>query len=479
MYFYSTTLFVKRVNSVSSRRYLLFTICYLLINGAAAHTGSVNPFLIMFGNLPRCTQQDIPLLADYELLIFDRMRFKQINNNTWKAIKTASPSTKILLYQAGPLVANNTDSKPVYYLNNLGRYDVSRGSSDGNLNKDHPDWFLKNVFGKRVNFSKYPANYYLDFGNAEFVDYWIKHSLEDISFQKWRADGIFVDEAAVCRENKLKYLTGYTPEKYRDCKNWDKAMNDYLATASAAIHKQNQLFAANRGHSRYEAGTKAWLELDKIKAPLDMVLEEGAFSVSWGGGDVLFFPVEEWKRQIDLPASIKQSAIGMISHTNLALNNTGTAANGEKVTHDQVLRFSIGSYLLSRNLHGPTTYFMFIGNKEVNGYNKLIPTEMYSKFDIGAPLGKYRKAPKKEIYLRQYTDGYVYVNPTDQKIENISLAPDFHPRTDNKNVKKDGQSWYLDLNPHDAAIISKTRNAGLSEATRTRVLPTPPHFNLQ
>ena len=74
---------------------LLFTACCILINGAAASTRSVEPFLVLFGIKPRFTEEYIPLLADYELLILDRFRFHHINNNTWKAIKAASPNTKI------------------------------------------------------------------------------------------------------------------------------------------------------------------------------------------------------------------------------------------------------------------------------------------------------------------------------------------------------------------------------------------------
>lgn len=460
----------RKANLVKAKVILLFAACCMLINGVAASEGSVNPFLFMFGNIIKLTKQDIPALADYELLILDRWRFHQINNNTWKEIKKASPNTKIFLYQLGPVVQDNADSRPVKNLNNLGRFDVSRGSSDGSLNGDHPDWFLINIFGKRTGFRGYPADYWLDFGNVEFVDYWIKHSLEDISFQEWRADGIFIDVAHACQDSKVKYMAGYTPAKYLTCESWDKNMNGYLARASTALHKQKQLVAANRGQSRHAKGMKAWLDLEKISSPLDVLIEEGAFATAWGDGDVVFLPLEEWKRQLDLPASIKRSAIGMISHTDLAAGGKGVARNGEPVTYEQILRFAAGSYLLARNIDKPKTYFMFNDNREEDRYRKLVPTAMYAKFDIGVPQARYEKVSDKEIYFRKYSDGYVYVNPTSSIIKDIKLPSSFRPRRGNENVRKVDTSLYLDLKPHDAAIV---------QAAEEIVLPISPSFELQ
>lgn len=442
----------------------------MLSLSASGYAESINPFLVLYGNNPYFTVKDMPALAKYDLLMLDRFRFHEVNDNTWAAIKRISPQTKIYLYQAGPQVATNHDAHSIYYLNNMGRFNTDRGSKLGSIAKDHPQWFLKTAAGKPSSYSGYTSNHILDFGSESFTNYWIESTLNDISFQKWRADGVLVDNVIACRDNLSEQLKAAMPAMFRDCTLWNKGMNQYLARVTRAFKKEGQLIAANRGNSRFAVGTEGWLKLDQTISPPEVVLEEGAFALHWGDSDVAFLSEEEWKRQVDLPASIKRSSVAMISHTNLARGETGSAADDKRVSYEQVLRFSAGSYLLAKNAEKPTTYFMFVGNKDKDDYRKLIPAEMYSKFDIGEPVGTYNRLLSKPVYFRKYSDGYVYVNPTKETMNDIQLASGFRPEGSTRRLRKVGSAWYLDLPPYDAMIINKADPA---------TVPKPPNFDLK
>lgn len=450
-------------------------ITFCLLKSLATNTTaneSIAPFLLYFGGAPELTAQSIPILAEYDLLVMDRFRYSQVNGNTWGAIKAISPGTKIFVYQVGPFVADNTDTKPLRGLNNLGRYDVSRGSNQGSINKDHPDWFLKGSDGQRVTSLVTPQYFGLDYGNKDFAAYWAKHTLEDITFQEWRADGVFIDELGLCNEGKLKRGPRYVPVKYSNCQSWNKNRSDFIARVSTPLQQNNQLVMVNIGQTRNEDGAEVWRELGQRNAAPDIMHEEGAFAVTWGKGVVQLWPVEKWRQQIDLPSSVSRS-VAVISQIELAPGQRGVSWSGETVSHSQIMRFATGSYLLARNASGPTTYFFFNDNRQTSeGYNKLISTERYDKFDIGVPVAKYeKKLPDQHLYSRKYTKGYVYVNPSKEKIAGIKAESDAEFSSKYSNARKVGADWYFDLKPHDAAILNAKTSTNANKPTTP---PLPP-----
>ncbi len=462
---------------MNNKHIILFVAFCLLKSVATIATAneSISTFETFTGNPSELSAQSIPILAGYDLLSMSRGHHHKIAGNTWREIKALSPNTKIFLYQLGPWIADNRDAYPVSALNNLGRYNNDRGSVEGSVNQDHPEWFLLNNSGQRIKNPRIPNWLALDFGNKDFAAYWAKHTLEDVVFPTWGADGILIDEIAFCKYQIFEREPKRVPAKYSNCQSWNKDLSNFIVQVSAELQKNGQQVMVNVGNSHATgSGTpEAWQELSQRSSAPDMMLEEGAFAVDWGKGDVMYWPVKSWQQQINLPSSVSRQVV-MISTTDLAPGQRGVSSDGEQVSHSKIIRFATGSYLLARNANGPTTYFRFADDQDnPTSPDRLKSAKRYDEFDIGVPIAKYdKKLPDQDLFFRKYTKGYVYVNPGKTAITSIKAESGMKFSSNLSNARQEGSDWFFDLPPHDAAIIKAgNTSADLEKQTAP---PVPP-----
>jgi len=429
---------------------------------AAAQTPStkfIPTFLVYYGGGPALTAADAPKLGKFDLIDIDRFRYTDINSQTWAAIKTVNPNSQIYLYEDGVEVQNLQDSKTQVYLNNLARFDVSRGHPMGSLNGNHPELFQKDAAGNRIYNKWYsdPASnsywYLLDFGSAAYQSYFMTGIKADIADQPWKADGVFVDLCVT-----FPAAAGYnaTSARYSTDAAWSTAMNSFASAITAGAHGFGQKIWCNKGDTRSAAGSASWLALDTGVNPPDILLEEGAFAVMWGS-QVQFYPESDWKRQVDIMAALKNSKIAMMSHTQLEAGQTGTDNYGKSVSFWQALWYSFGSFAMGKNDTLNNAYFMFNGG---SGYNKIWWFDEYDKIDLGKALGSYTVSSigGVNIYSREFEKGYVYVNPTATDIAAITLPQASRPLShDNilSAVSSITAVSTIPLKSHNAAILLK------------------------
>ena len=380
-------------------------------SSANQHTKSISPFLVYYGGGAPFKESDYETLAKFDLLVLDRFRYKE-KMNTWNEIKKRNRQIKILLYQLGPEVSSIHDDYSAYYLNNIGRYNTSRSHPMGDVNNNNAHFFLLDSDKKRVTVDGYPNNFLLDFGNANFISYWLKSTFDDVINQPWVADGIMIDNALTYHIHPLKQLFYSQPEKYKSDIQWDKAMNKYIVAVTHKLHMQGQQVIVNRGNSRHSKPLNAWMALDNASFTPDYVMEEGAFAVSWGVGAVQFFPAEQWKRQVELPSKISNSSVALLSHTDLNIGESGFDSNARPVVFEQILHYCLASYLLAKREDGPNTLFSFDLARSNGTYKTLTWLEIYQSLNLGGPKGKYRKlaSVNGHVYFREFDGGYVYVN---------------------------------------------------------------------
>lgn len=407
---------------MDKRTRLLLASClslYLLPLGhAQAASAKFTPtFLYYYGGGARLTPADVPRLAKYDLLDVDRFRYNDILINevpsTFSEIRRANPNIQIFLYEMGPEVANDHDANPVVYLNDIGRYGVSRGHSQGSLNGQHPQWFLRDGAGRRLYNLAYsdPANnqywYLLDFGLADYASYWTEAVRADIVTQPWRVDGVFADNALT--RNGGSYGDS---QKYPTDSAWSLAMNSFVQRTATGLQPDGQKLWVNRGSTALPEGFNTWLSLDQSGAAPYAVMEEGAFAVSWGDGETQFYPEEQWRRQIDIMGQVRNSNMTMSSHTDLARDRQGTDNWGKPVSFWQTLWYALGSFQLGRNDALGNSYFMFSGESVAT---KIWWYDEYDKIDLGRSVGAYRVTVVggRNIYWREFERGYVYVNSAD------------------------------------------------------------------
>ena len=388
-------------------------------------------FLVYLGGGPALVADDAPKLAKFDGIEIDRFRFYEIspNANAWAEIKSYNPDVQIFLYVTGAEDSNYHDGVPQVYLNDISRYDLSRGHPMGSLNGDHPELFLLDSAGNRIYYtpgSNVTANQYwylMDIGAAAYQTYWLTAVKADIVDQPWIADGVFADECIATNVIDFGAYSG-VPTKYSNDVDWSSAMNSFAGAITAGLHGYGQKLWCNRGDTRFPGGSTAWGNLDASASPPDALLEEGAFAVMWGVGDVQFYPESDWKRQVDTMAAIRNSSVAMMSHTKLSEGQVGTDNWGQPVTFWQTLWYSLGSFLLTKNDQLNNAYFMFNGG---SGYDKIWWYDEYDMIHLGRSVGPYAVTPIDtssgpiNVYWREFEKGYVYVNPTPDNVASVTL----------------------------------------------------------
>jgi Hypothetical glycosyl hydrolase family 15 len=363
---------------------LLLLCAALPLPAAGAASGStkfIPTFAVYYGGGPPLVAADAAKLAKFDLIDIDRFRYHEMSPNTWAAIKSINPNVQIYLYEMGSEAPSHLDGTPELYLNGLGRYNVSRGHPMGSLNGEHPGLFLLDSSGNRIynaGFSNPAANQFwhlMDFGAAAYQSYWATAVKADIVDQPWAADGIFADNCTALNFGPYTAV----PAKYPNTAAWNVAMNSFASAITAELHAVGQKVWCNRSETRWLEGSAAWRALDDSANPPDVLLEEGAFAVKWGGGTE--FPAEpQWRRSVDTMSAIRNSKVAVMSHTQLAEGEAGTDSWGKPVTFWQTLWYSLGSFLLTKNDDLGNAYFMFRG---AGDYSKIWWFDEYDKIDLG------------------------------------------------------------------------------------------------
>ena len=471
------------------------------VGAATGSTKFIPTFLVYYGGGPTLVAGDAQKLAKFDLLDFDRFRFDQIAPNSWSAIKAINPNVQIYLYELGAYDSNFHDGTPQEFINDIDRYNVSRGHSMGSLNGNHPELFLKDSAGNRLystDFS-YPNNgrapgefvYLMDFGAAAYQSYWLEATKADVVNQPWVADGVFADECNTLDdgENSSTPATpnpGVLPAAYPNNAAWWPAMNSFAGAITAGLHASTptpQKLWCNRGQTRSPDGSAAWQALDAGANPPDAVMEEGAFAVMWGPTNwaVQFVPegVEsdpdplqhQWKSQVDTLGGMRNSKVAVLSHTKLAeppvsSDSCGMDNYNKTVCYWQTLWYSLGSFLISKNNVQRSSYFMFHGGD--SDYNKIIWYDEYDKVDLGKALEFYgwQTFNGVRVFSREFEKGYVAVNPigctapdTSCNVASVPLPQPSRQLTHgNLNTPPDSIPVVntISLDSHNAAILLKT-----------------------
>ena len=294
-------------------------------------------------------------MAKFDILFIQKPHYNDIGYDSWGAIKAINPEAEIYLYTHVNTLGPTEDSYPTVNLTSPGRYNISREHSMGSVNGNNPGFFLLNSNNQRVQWT-WPGEtrYWLDFGNSNFQRYAIEALLTDFVGQPWTADGVVFDYMYPA-ESSAKT----TPVKYDTDAKWSTAMNSMANALTVGLSAHGQKVAYGRGLTAYSSGVDGWLALDSSANPPDVVIEEGAFAVLWGSGDIQFYPEVVWKRQIDLLSAIKNSKVMFKSGTDLAPGETGIDNYGKNFNFWDGLWYSLGSYLVGKNDINNNSYFTY------------------------------------------------------------------------------------------------------------------------
>jgi hypothetical protein len=437
-------------------------------------------FLVYYGGGQTLTCGKEWELGKFDLLDVVRWRYFQINDpddptspcfntNTWARVRSVNPNIEIYLYENGPEEQNFGDNTDVWYLQGIGRYNISRGHSMGSLNGDHPELFLLDSLGDRIYNSGYSGGgnfwYLMDFGAAAFQSYWLEAVRADIVAQAWAADGVHADNCLTLISRLSPYSgVPVAPNDYSTDSRWVPAMNGFASAITSGLHSAGQKLWCNRGggYSRFPEGKQAWLDLDALVTPPDVAGEEGAFAVTWGPlhWSTQFYPEPEWKLQLETLAAIRNSKVAVFAHTKLDKPDSGSDNWNQPVTFWQSLWYALGSFLLGKQDSPNNAYFYFAGKG--GSHNEIWYFDEYDLIDLGKAVAPYTATviSGSNIYWREFEKGYVYVNPTTGTVW-VTL-----PTSCTSCRQRTHQNLYtpasqlpvvtsIQLNAHHAAIVLK------------------------
>ena len=319
------------------------------------------------------------IASHFQIAIDNRYAF---NSSAVQRLHQLNPQIKALKYLNATVVGDNEP----YYLEI----------------KVHPDWFLLNASGKRVNVYENPHRFPLDPGNSGWQDYIAKKAYERINSSNY--DGIFLDVVLPYLKVGLgnfdsKPVNPRTGKEYTS-EQWARDQDQKLEKIKKKIG--NKLLISNGvgwGKSYYEYNGEIFFDT------VDGIMVEGF--VRWGSTPLNVFRSEkDWKSDVDMLKEIDSKVKIVLVYTKFLDTLPGTPEQKE----DYRL-YSLTTFLLGKGVG----QFYLVGEIEANEFGTTRPrvSTVYQPSwgtEIGAPLGDYYK--QGGVYQRDFTGGKVLVNPT-------------------------------------------------------------------
>jgi hypothetical protein len=422
----------KRISKMQNKIISKFIICVwvFLISSAAfpkhlLANDFIQTYIIRHGGSD-ITAEEAAILAKYDMFNCNRFHYNDVSSDTWSAIKAINPNVKIFLYQDSCVRALD-DEKNIMFLNNVGRWNISRGHSMGNLNTNNPELFLLDSKLNRIYVVEWPDSHVMDVGSNNWINYWLEATVHDLVDQPYTADGVFIDVVPFSRSRMTAM-----PVKYKSDDQYAEAQHKFINKVAVGLGEKNQKVICNT-RMKEQSDFDNYVTLDNSYAPPYALFNEGSFAVQWGPADVQFYPESHWKLEVDLMSQIHNFKILSISHANLRKGQSGTDNWGNSVTFWDIFWYAMGSYHLGKNTVDNNSYWGFS-----ESYNKATWYDEFDYIDLGPALGKYKVTNYNgnNIYWREFEKGYVYVNPTKYSVSAISLPIKCKQLT-RDNFKKD------------------------------------------
>jgi hypothetical protein len=290
------------------------------------------------------------------------------------SLKAANPQLKVLVYKdmaATATWATSGGADSAY---------LPTGVGYASANASHPEWFLTDPAGARIEWCDYAGDWQMDVGSASYMDAWTANVAADMRAHGW--DGVFVDDT---NSTQTFHLCGRTIAKYPNDAAYAGATRSFLARVGPALQSQGFLVLPNIYIPWSPTTSQTWS--DWISFTSGGVLE---YWSKWGTGTTQQFADADWDyRQQFLPLTEQAGKI-FLGITYAPLDDVRS------------MRYARSSFLLDWD--GGRSALVF---EPQTGVDPASPEWMA---DVGTPRGaKYRAG---SAWRRDFTGGTVVVNPT-------------------------------------------------------------------
>jgi hypothetical protein len=341
-----------------------------IVPTAAAHAASVGHFRLALTTPPKL--QGIDGGVRYVVL----QPWEQAQA---RRLRRRDPGLKVLVYQDfGSMTAGlGPDAQS------------SSGVAYRSATRQHPDWFLADRDGRRIQEVGYPYLFMADVGNAGYRRRWTTDVLGLLRHGPW--SGVFMDDVNTSPrpEAGSSVIAGFPTDTA-----YQAAVRGMLAYAASRIRATGRLVIANMGGwADHPAVVRSWLRY------VDGAMDEKFVKYAPAPGEG-YIDVRGWLSQL-----------GEVTSTQ-ALHKTFLAVTAARPTDAQAQLYGWASLLLAGD--GNAAY---LAATDYTGAEPALPAY---RTRLGAPAGPMRRL-REGAYARSFARGLVLVNPTGHTVR-VSLA---------------------------------------------------------
>ncbi len=314
----------------------------------------------------------------------DLSRYGYVILNSWDApllpaLKAQNPGLKALVYK------------------NLS-FTVSYGCRDGvdlpyqttgvgycDADQHHPEWFVTDPNGNRLNSAGYPDAWIMDVGSSTYQDRWLSNVLADVRAGGW--DGVFMDDTDA---DMGWHLNGRTMARYPTGVSWRAATRSMLAGVAPALRSAGFLAVPNfytPWSSSYDAQAtwSDWLQFTSGGAQ--------EYYTKWGMGSSGWFAGNDWTFRQQFQSLTEQAGKIFLGIT--------YAPHGDERT----MTWARANFLLFDDpVNAGALMYEFSDPEAQDPYSPVWTA------DIGSPAGARFQVGL--AWRRNYSGGTVVVNPT-------------------------------------------------------------------
>jgi hypothetical protein len=327
-----------------------------------------------------------------EMLATEARRRSYVVLNAWQGdllgkLKAANPAVQVFVYKD---------------LSSTRSYACRAGVDDADLpagvgfcaaERDHPEWFLLDQGGNRMEYDGYPGHWQMDVGNPAYQDAWAANVIK--SSVATGFDGVWMDNALFPCD---AYHPGVCPAKYPTDSALQDAYVSMLANTRDEFVSAGLKTVANLSNARLHGD--AWNTYTEYL--------DGGFDEWWLAFDdhnLLSEYADGWSKQVAEIAD--NEARGKITLVQPHHSEAG----------DRAYRFALASYLMAA---GDLAAIASI--EQTDGYGDPTPWHTEYDWDLGAPSGPYRSVGTN-LFVRDFACGTVVVNAnrTDSRSVTVPL----------------------------------------------------------
>jgi hypothetical protein len=310
----------------------------------------------------------------------DLSRYDYVVLHRWEAwripaLKRANPRVRVLVYENASMTVS-------YAVRDGVDHDSPAGIGYVEADRHHPEWFLRDTAGRRIESRAYHDLWLMDVGSPSYQRTWLRNVAGELARSGW--DGVAVDDVNTSPD----YHAGdRTLAAYPSDRAYAAAMRSFLARIGPALRARGKLVLPNIA-TEWPTGAAYWR--DWIRFTSGGIFE---YWTKWGSDATDQFTGDGWAYRQQFLALTQRAGKIFIGVTYAPKSDVRS------------MTYARACFLLDWN-GGPSALVFEPSSPEAQD-----PYDPTWTISIGKPRG-----PKKlvaGVWRREYTRGVVVVNPAE------------------------------------------------------------------